>query len=114
MKRTDDELLTLLVDQALGAIEDGDAGAELERLGVLHPHLRRDLYTAIVRQQQTADVLAIHDARTARMEQQRAELTAFAIARKAERLRELRRERIVGGVIVAVALVLAWWCGRAV
>ncbi len=50
MNFTDDQLLDLLVDAALAGLDEGDSGAELRRLGNLHPHLRADLYGEVVAQ----------------------------------------------------------------
>jgi hypothetical protein len=47
---TDDAFLTLLLDAALGGIEENDGGAELKRLAGLYPHLRVQLYTEVIAQ----------------------------------------------------------------
>lgn len=49
---TDEQLMDLLVDASLAGIEDGDGGAELRRLGNLHPSLRADLYAEVIAQRE--------------------------------------------------------------
>jgi hypothetical protein len=45
------ELLDMIVDAALGGLEDHDAGEELERLGIAYPQWRAEIYAAVIAQQ---------------------------------------------------------------
>lgn len=115
MKQVDETLLTAMVDAALGAIEDGDGGAELERLGILYPDLRADLYREVIEQQRFGHLSLVDPwlPTPERNDQvRRAVLGGVARQttdqRKAQRRAELRRERLVYGALAAGLLAVLW------